>query len=771
MMSGKDRLLDLGAAPNLNGIDFVEVGPNARDLYVHFVNSVGLASQTPAARVDGGDRVPTVGLQPIDAGADWSTDIYGNPLLMLHALSDGDFSDYRLTLDDDKLDPYFSAASFSFKVLCPSDFDCAPAVASRPPEDDASPVAIDYLAKDFAGFKQALSDFSAQRYPGWRERNEADLGVAVMEALAALGDELSYQQDRIAAEATLETATERRSLVQHARLVDYRAQPGTSARTLLRCSVTGTALPAGIGVSARDPDGQIVPFEIGTGLRDATTYRVDPRWNRLEPYYWTETDRILPAGATGLWLKGDGLGLLPGQAMLIETEAAVPADPPLRQVVYPTRIEAGFDPLYGVAITHVEWAASEALHSPRDLDRTELSANLVPCTQGARGGVHFVVDAVLPGVASTFARRGANGTIDYRFSLPDLPLAWQGDDEGGAAPEIRLRRPDVPEPEWRFVSSLLDAVEEEHAFTLEPATYRPVALLADGLAQFDYDGDAGETVRFGTGNFGAAPNQGDVFEVSYRLGAGLRGNVAADAISVVDASWRGLLTAASNPFPASGGADRETATQIRQRAPFAFQARQYRAVRAEDYEAEAQRLGWVQRAGTAFRWTGSWFTVFTAIDPLGGNGLSEAQHTQATDLLNRRRLAGYESYVPSAKYVSVDLEIEVCAQTGAFAADVEEAILRRLVPVGGVARKDAFFLADRFTFGSPLERSELESAVQEVPGVRGVLSISYRRRGVVPAFVTLPETLLLGSDAILRVDNDPSFPERGVVAVRVSGGR
>ena len=62
---------------------------------------------------------------------------------------------------------------------------------------------IDYLAKDFLSFRQALLDFSALRYPEWQERSEADFGVMFLEALSALADDLSYTQDRVAAEATL----------------------------------------------------------------------------------------------------------------------------------------------------------------------------------------------------------------------------------------------------------------------------------------------------------------------------------------------------------------------------------------------------------------------------------------------------------------------------------------------------------------------------------------------------------------------------------------
>ena len=71
----------------------------------------------------------------------------------------------------------------------------------------------------------------------------ADLGVVLMEALAALGDELSYYQDRVLGEATIETATQRRSIVRHARLVDYEPTPATVATTVLQLQVN--APPAG----------------------------------------------------------------------------------------------------------------------------------------------------------------------------------------------------------------------------------------------------------------------------------------------------------------------------------------------------------------------------------------------------------------------------------------------------------------------------------------------------------------------------------------------
>ena len=175
----KDRALAIIASATINGIDYVEVLP-PRTLRVHFLNRIPVADPAIAARITGGDSIPTVPLEPIDNAADWSTDPEGRPLLTLTALVDGDFSDYTLTLTAPALDIILDRSRFSFKATCPSDFDCAPPPHRCPPDDTPLP-SIDYLAKDFQSFRQTLLEFSALRYPNWVERSEADLGLVVAE--------------------------------------------------------------------------------------------------------------------------------------------------------------------------------------------------------------------------------------------------------------------------------------------------------------------------------------------------------------------------------------------------------------------------------------------------------------------------------------------------------------------------------------------------------------------------------------------------------------
>ena len=77
--------------------------------------------------------------------------------------------------------------------------------------------------------------------PEWRERNAADLGIALVEVLAYVGDRLCYAQDAVATEAYLGTARRRASVRRHARLVDYAMHDGANARVWVQVRSTAPA--------------------------------------------------------------------------------------------------------------------------------------------------------------------------------------------------------------------------------------------------------------------------------------------------------------------------------------------------------------------------------------------------------------------------------------------------------------------------------------------------------------------------------------------------
>src|SRR5439155_17279775 len=99
----------------------------------------------------------------------------------------------------------------------------------------------------------------------------------------------------------------------------------------------------------------------------------------------------------------------------------------------------------------------------------------------------------------------------------------------------------------------------------------------DGSDQYDYDGDRGDTIRFGDGTFGEIPTDGAVFDVTYRVGGGAIGNVAADSITQASTNAQKEDIAVTNPLAATGGDDAEPLDRVRRLAPEAFRAEQFRA--------------------------------------------------------------------------------------------------------------------------------------------------------------------------------------------------
>ena len=395
-----------------------------------------------------------------------------------------------------------------------------------------------------------------------------------LEALASLADDLSYQQDRIAAEAWLETATERRSVTRLARLVDYEPRAATAARVWLAFEMAPLAtgpIPAGVAVSGQAPDGTPIDFETGTGLDDGrTSYPARAEWNHMHPYWWDDGQRCLPCGATEMWIEDPGFALSAGQWVLLDT--AADPEPPVRQIVKLVEVDpATTDPLLGADVVRIAWGAEDALRSDHDLTRTVVRGNLVPATEGRRTTDRFVTSrqAWAPGgLPRAIVRTGANGSLQFLHPLRQGPLAWLAQDDPAERPRPELRLHEVSDGgrHWPFRRTLLDATVDRKVVTVDPVRYRSTHV---DLGAFEYDGDGGDTIRFGDGVFGAIPADGATFEAVYRVGGGARGNVPAGNISRVDPAHPIAVQIASvtNPLPGSGGRDEEPSDKVREMAP------------------------------------------------------------------------------------------------------------------------------------------------------------------------------------------------------------
>jgi hypothetical protein len=202
-------------------------------------------------------------------------------------------------------------------------------------------------------------------------------------------------------------------------------------------------------------------------------------------------------------------------------------------------------------------------------------------------------------------------------------------------------------------------------------------------------------------------------------------------------------------------------------APQAFRSLTHRAVQPVDYEEIAQGLPWVQQAGAAVRWTGSWSTVFVTPDVRGGVGLPASLREELEQLADRVRQAGREARVMDPRYADIDLEVQLCVAPNAYRGEVKKAALTALF---GEQGEGGFFAPDNIRFGMPLSRAALVATLQAVPGVRAVEEMKVRRRGLFDWRPFHEFALVVGINELVRVANDPNLPECGAVRLIMSGG-
>jgi hypothetical protein len=327
----------------LNGLDYIEVtGDQRQTLEVYFL---GKAPQKPITkqnvRIEGGRRVRDVAVIDVDIHRD------PNPRhddwMVVTVDKTGDFSPYTLRLvetderghpiiDEDAsgresfrplhgFDPRYAELEFSFKANCPSDLDCKTG-AICPPEKRNEPE-ISYLAKDYASFRQLILDRLALIMPDWRERHVPDIGIALVEVLAYVGDYLSYYQDAVGTEAYLDTARERLSVRRHARLVDYQMHEGCNARAWVFVWIAGgnqrfeadqLAFITGYNRAFSGSDGVLTSDEVEKISAGAFEY-FEPLMedgveeiqflaahNEIEIYTWDDRQCCLPRGSTSATL-------------------------------------------------------------------------------------------------------------------------------------------------------------------------------------------------------------------------------------------------------------------------------------------------------------------------------------------------------------------------------------------------------------------------------------------------------------------------------------
>lgn len=111
------------------------------------------------------------------------------------------------------------------------------------------PIQIDYTARDYDSIRAEMLALASQLLPEWTDREPADMGVTIVEAMAYVADILSYNLDRVMNESYLPSAQTRESVVDLLRLIGYELAPASPASVNLVIQTNATVtLPVGYRV-------------------------------------------------------------------------------------------------------------------------------------------------------------------------------------------------------------------------------------------------------------------------------------------------------------------------------------------------------------------------------------------------------------------------------------------------------------------------------------------------------------------------------------------
>ncbi len=153
-------------------------------------------------------------------------------------------------------------------------------------------------------------------------RETDDPAIAMLDAWATVASVLTFYQERIANEGYLRTATERRSILEMARLVGYRPRPGVAATTYLALTLEngGEVTIEPFRLRAQSVPG---PGELPQTFENVQELDARAQWNKLQPRMTRpqKAQAILDIRGTNntarLYLKGISTALNPNDPLLI----------------------------------------------------------------------------------------------------------------------------------------------------------------------------------------------------------------------------------------------------------------------------------------------------------------------------------------------------------------------------------------------------------------------------------------------------------------------
>jgi hypothetical protein len=212
------------------------------------------------------------------------------------------------------------------------DCDCCTGTQSLTPQPTVNRPGLDTLAVRIgtqAGFLETMkARLSAADLPALARlvtREPSDFAIALLDGWATIADVLTFYQERWVNEGYLRTATERRSVLELARLIGYEPRPGVAASVHLAFTIDADrSVTPPKSITALVPAGtrvQSIPGPGETAQSFETSEKIEARteWNNLAPRTTRpQTAAELQATLTPrIFLQGTSTNLRPNDPVML----------------------------------------------------------------------------------------------------------------------------------------------------------------------------------------------------------------------------------------------------------------------------------------------------------------------------------------------------------------------------------------------------------------------------------------------------------------------
>ena len=350
-------------------------------------------------------------------------------------------------------------------------------------------------------------------------------------------------------------------------------------------------------------------------------------------------------------------------------------------------------------------AFSQSLQRIYDRSTVAVNANAVAATQGeTMNEIMGSGDATNPAL---------------QLALKQSPLTYVSSSlDNGAVSTLQVW---VNNMQWHEVDNFLASGPTDRVFITETDSNQKVTV------QFG-DGIEGERTPTGQMNIRAV----------YRKGIGSAGNVQSGQLSQALDRPQGLKSV-TNPDPATGGADPDTAADARASAPLQVLTLG-RVVSLEDYQNYALAFAGIAKALATWTWSGRTRGVFLTV--AGANGAVFQQDDPTLAHLKTSLWNVGNPYVPIQVVSYTSVPFEVGANIQIDTADYDPTQVLAQVWQSLLTS----FSFDQRQMGQGVAQSEIIAVIQQTPGVIALELTAFNRRGKAPVVgAPLPPVLTAAS--------------------------